>query len=80
MNRSNYDTGNRFGANTLKGSLFKKKARATQNFNMAAIFQDGHYGYPETHIFVLKGQQMVEKGNYDDKFYVLIIADAQIML
>ena len=37
-------------------------------------------GYPETHIFALKGPQMVEKGNYGDKFYVLSIADAQIML
>ena len=43
-NRSNYDTSNRFGTNTLWGSLFKKKTRATQNFNMAAIFQDGRHG------------------------------------
>ena len=41
MNRSNYDTSNRFGTNTLWRSLFKKKTRAMQNFNMAAIFQDG---------------------------------------
>ena len=40
-NRSNYDTSNRFGTDTLWGSLVKKKTRATQNFNMAAIFQDG---------------------------------------
>ena len=43
-NRSNYDTSNRFGTNTLWGSLFKKKTRATKNFNMAAIFQDGRHG------------------------------------
>ena len=30
--------------------------------------------------FALKGQQMVEKGNNDNKFYVLSIANAQTML
>ena len=35
---------------------------------------------PKPIFFGLKGQQMVEKGNYDDKFHVLSIADAQIML
>ena len=43
-NRSNYDTSNRFGTDYLWGSLFKKKTWATQNFNMAAIFQDGRHG------------------------------------
>ena len=53
-NRSNYDTSNRFGTNTLWGSLFKKKTRATQNFNMAAIFQHGHHGILWNVIFCLK--------------------------
>ena len=35
---------------------------------------------PKPIFFALKGQQMVEKGNYDDTFYVLSIADGQIML
>ena len=37
-------------------------------------------GYPETLFLALKGQQMVEKGNYDNKFYVLSIANAKAML
>ena len=37
-------------------------------------------GYPEILFFALKGQQMVEKDNYDDEFYVLTIANVQIML
>ena len=37
-------------------------------------------GYPENVFFALKGQQMLEKGNYDNKFYVLSIANAQTML
>ena len=53
-NRSNYDTSNRFGTNTLWGSLFKKKTRATQNFNMAATFQDGRHGILWNVIFCLK--------------------------
>ena len=53
-NRSNYDTSNRFGTNTLWGSLFKKITRATQNFNMAAIFQDGFHGVSWNVIFCLK--------------------------
>ena len=53
-NRSNYDTSNRFGTNTLWGSLFTKKTRATQNFNMAAIFQDGRHGVSLNGIFALK--------------------------
>ena len=42
--------------------------------NMAAM------GYPKILFFALNGQQMVEKDNYDNKFYVLSIADVQIML
>ena len=53
-NRSNYDTSNRFGTNTLWGSLFKKITRAMQNFNMAAIFQDGCHGVSWNVIFCLK--------------------------
>ena len=52
-NRSNYDTSNRFGTNTLWGSLCKKKTRATQNFNMAAIFQDGRHRVSWNVIFCL---------------------------
>ena len=54
--------------------------QAMQNFNMAAIFQDGHHGLSWNPIFAYKGQQMVEKDNYDNKFYVLGIANVQIML
>ena len=42
--------------------------------NMAAL------GYHEILFFALKGQQMVEKANYDNEFYVLTIANVQIML
>ena len=37
-------------------------------------------GYPEILIFALKGQQMLEKFNYANTFYVLSIANVQIML
>ena len=37
-------------------------------------------GYPEILFFALKGQQMVEKDNHENKFYVLSIANVQIML
>ena len=53
-NRSNYDTSNRFGTNTLWGSLFKKKTRATHNFKMATMFQDGRHGVSLNVIFCLK--------------------------
>ena len=43
-------------------------------FNMAAM------GYSEILIFALKGQQMVEKDNDDDKFYILSIENVQLML
>ena len=36
--------------------------------------------YPEILFLALKGQQMVEKDNYDNKFYVLSIANVPIML
>ena len=38
---------------------------------MAAI------GYTEIPFFALKGQQMVEKDSYDNKFYVLSITNVQ---
>ena len=53
-NRSNYDTSNRFGIDTLQGSPFMNKTRATQNFNMAAIFQDGRHRLSRNTIFCLK--------------------------
>ena len=37
-------------------------------------------GYHEILFFALKGQQMVEKANYDNEFYVLTIANVQKML
>ena len=36
-------------------------------------------GYPEILFFALKGQQMVEKYNYENRFYVLSIANVQIV-
>ena len=50
-----------------------------QNFNMAAIFQYGRHGLSWNPIFALKGQQIVEKENYDIKFYVFIIGIVQII-
>ena len=41
---------------------------------MAAI------GYPKIPFFALKGQQLVEKDNYDNKFCVLGTTNVQIML
>ena len=40
---------------------------------MAAI------GYHEILFFALKGEQMVEKDNYDGEFYILTIANVQMM-
>ena len=42
-------------------------------FKMAAM------GYPEILFFALNGQQMVEKDNYENRFYVLSIANVQIV-
>ena len=53
-NLSNYDTSNRFGTNTLYGSLCRKIVRATQNFNMAAIFQDVRHGLSWNSLFCQK--------------------------
>ena len=36
-------------------------------------------GYPEILFLALKEQHMVEKDNYDNEFYVLTIANVQIM-
>ena len=37
-------------------------------------------GYPEIQFFALKGQQMLEKDNDDNKVYVLSIENVQLML
>ena len=37
-------------------------------------------GYPEILFLALKGQQMVEKDNDDNFFYVLSIENVQLML
>ena len=37
-------------------------------------------GYHEMLSFALKGQQMVQKDNYDNEFHILTIANVQIML
>ena len=79
-NRSNYDTSNRFGKNTLLGSPFKKKTAGH------AKFQYGHH-FPwwpprailKSYVFALNGQQVVRKDNYDKRFYVLSIEKVQIM-
>ena len=42
--------------------------------NMAAM------GYPEILFFALKGQQMVEKDNDDNKFHVSSLENVQLML
>ena len=63
------------------GVTLQVKTRATQIFNVAAIFQYGRHGPSWNPIFfALKGQKMVEKDNYDDAFYVLTTANVQIML
>ena len=36
-------------------------------------------GYPEILFFALNGQQMVEKDNYGNRFYVLSKANVQIV-
>ena len=36
-------------------------------------------GYAEILYFALNGQQMAEKDNYENRFYVLSIANVQIM-
>ena len=80
-NRSNYDTSNRFGTNTLWGSRFKKKMRATQNFNMAAIFQDGGHGILLNVFFAskmaLNGQKRLF---WQQSVCVLSMQIAQLML
>ena len=42
-NRAFGDTSMKFGMNVLHGVLWKKMHRATWNFKMAAIFQDGRH-------------------------------------
>ena len=36
-------------------------------------------GYPEILFFALNGQQMIENDNYGNRFYVLSIANVQIV-
>ena len=36
-------------------------------------------GFPEILFFALNRQQMVEKDNYENRFYVLSIANVQIV-
>ena len=36
-------------------------------------------GYPEILFFAWNGQQMVEEDNYETRFYVLSIANVQIV-
>ena len=36
-------------------------------------------GYPEILFFALNGQLMVEKDNHENRFYVLSIANVQIV-
>ena len=36
-------------------------------------------GYPKILFFALNGQQMVEKDNHENRFYVLSIANVQIV-
>ena len=76
-NRSNYDTSNRFGTNTLWGSLFKKKRKISKwppFSNMAAT------GYPEILWGALKLQQMVKKDYCNSRVYVLFMQNVQLML
>ena len=47
---------------------------------MAAIFQYGRHGLSWNPIFALKGQQMIEKDNDDNKLCVLSIENVQLML
>ena len=66
---------------SIEVTLQEKKTQARQIFNMAAIFQyAAAMGYPEIIFFVLKGQQMIEKDNDDNKFYVLGIENVQLIL
>ena len=70
-NHSNYDTSNKFGTQTLQGSPCMKITRATQNFNKAAIFQDGHHGLSWNSFYARKWQQKVKKYRFDNKCCVL---------
>ena len=54
-NRSNYDTNNRFGTDTLWGSLFKKKNRGPRKISIWPPFSKmAAMGYPEMLFFVLE--------------------------
>ena len=50
-----------------RGHTSRKKTRATQNFNMAAISKKAAIGYPEILLLPLTWQQMVANDNYDNE-------------
>ena len=62
------------------GVALQEKTRATQNFKWSPFSNMAAMGYHEILFFTLKGQQMVEKDNYDNEFYISTMANFQIML
>ena len=62
------------------GHFTRKKTRATQNFNMAAIFQDGRPMVSWNVIFCLKMVVNGQKDYRDNRVYVLSMKNVQIML
>ena len=63
------------------GVTIHEKTRATQNFNMAAIFQDGRHGVSLDVIFSLKNGYKWSKKDYcDNRVYVLSMQNVQLML
>ena len=46
---------------------------------MAAISNMASMGYPEIIFFAFKGQQMAEKDNYDNAFYVSSILNVPMI-
>ena len=63
------------------GVTLQEKKRGPRKISMWPPFSNmAAMGYTEIPFFYLKGQQMVEKDNYDNKFYVLSITNVQTML
>ena len=63
------------------GVTLQEKKRGPRKISMWSPFSNmAATGSPEILNFALKGQQMVERDNYDDEFHVLTIANIQIML
>ena len=82
-NLSNYDTSTRFGTHTPQGWPCRKITRATQNFNMAANFQDGRHGpwaILKSSFFGRKCEQMVKKDHFDNKLCVLSMYYVHLIL